>query len=73
MKTERLCYHVPNDLVPIVRALAERDGTPPSKWLGEIIRAYVREQRQKLVNHPSQRGVMATYINLNSLEALSND
>jgi metal-responsive CopG/Arc/MetJ family transcriptional regulator len=73
MKAERISYHVPGDLVPIIKELAERDGTPPSKWLGEIIRAYVREQRQKLVNHPSQRSVTATYINLNSLEALSND
>ncbi|BAY29737.1 hypothetical protein NIES2107_15810 [Nostoc carneum NIES-2107] len=49
MKAERISYHVPGDLVPIIRALADRDGTPPSKWLGEIIRASVREQRQKLV------------------------
>jgi hypothetical protein len=49
MKNERISYHVPGDLVPIIRELAERDGTPPSKWLGEIIRASVREQRQKLV------------------------
>jgi hypothetical protein len=73
MKAERISYHVPNDLVPIVRALAERDGTPPSKWLGEIIRKEVREQRQKLINHTSTRNVTATYINLNSLEAFNND
>ncbi|MBD2202693.1 hypothetical protein H6G33_17595 [Calothrix sp. FACHB-1219] len=50
MKAERISYHVPGDLVPIIRALADRDGTPPSKWLGELIRKEVRQQRQKLVN-----------------------
>lgn len=50
MKTERISYHVPGDLVPIIRELAERDGTPPSKWLGELIRREVREQRQKLLS-----------------------
>ncbi|MCG6137066.1 MAG: hypothetical protein MET45_20935 [Nostoc sp. LLA-1] len=50
-KRDRISYHVPGDLVPIVRELAERDDTPPSKWLGELIRKELRERRGKLLNY----------------------
>jgi hypothetical protein len=48
--SKRISFHVPYDLTEAVQALADRDGTPASKWLAEIIRREVRMRRQALLN-----------------------
>ena len=59
-RPERICFHVPYDLVPIVKAIAEHESTPACKWLGQIIRLEVSRQRKQLLT-----------VDLDKLEALN--
>jgi hypothetical protein len=67
MLNKRLNYNIPSDLTPQIRLLADQDGVTPNFWLRKALEEVVKDRLS------SQRSIAATHINLNRLEAFSDD